>query len=85
MEASMAKKLLWLTPFLISAVCVSQDIQINRQNKTIAVTADESTVADAEVAVLAIGYHNYGPTQDYAFHRADYPGVAAGQGPGGQY
>src|SRR5580692_7655199 len=45
----------------------AQDIQVNRQNKTIAVTADESTTADAEVAVLAIGYHNYGLTQDAAF------------------
>ena len=46
----------------------AQDIQINRENKTIAVTADESLTADAEVAVLAIGYHNYAPTQDAAFH-----------------
>jgi uncharacterized protein len=45
----------------------AQDIQINRQNKTIAVTADESVTADAEVAVLAIGFHNYGATQDAAF------------------
>jgi uncharacterized protein YggE len=45
----------------------AQDIQVNRQNKTIAVTAEESTTADAEVAVLTIGYHNYGPTQDAAF------------------
>ncbi len=41
----------------------AQEIQVNRQNKTIAVTADESTTAYAEVAVLAIGYHNYGPSQ----------------------
>ncbi len=46
---------------------LAQDIQVNRQNKTIAVTAEESTTADAEVAVLAIGYHNYGSTQDAAF------------------
>jgi uncharacterized protein YggE len=45
----------------------SQDIQVNRQNKTIAVTAEESTTADAEVAVLEIGYHDYGPTQEAAF------------------
>jgi uncharacterized protein len=44
-----------------------QDIQVNRQNKTIAVTADESTSVDAEVAVLEIGYHNYGLTQESAF------------------
>jgi uncharacterized protein YggE len=45
----------------------AQDIQVNRQNKTIAVTADESATADAEVAVLAIGFHNYGASQDAAF------------------
>jgi uncharacterized protein YggE len=45
----------------------AQDIQVNRQNKTIAVTAEESTTADAEVAVLAIGHHNYGLTQEAAF------------------
>jgi uncharacterized protein YggE len=45
----------------------AQDIQVNRQNKTIAVTADESVTADAEVAVLAIGYHNYAATYDAAF------------------
>ena len=59
-------------PFLISVlavagICQSQDIQVNRQNKTIAVTADDSLSADAEVASLAIGYHNYGPTQEAAF------------------
>jgi uncharacterized protein len=46
---------------------LAQDIQVNRQNKTIAVTAEESITADAEVAVLAIGYHNYAPSQDVAF------------------
>ena len=51
----------------ISGSLLAQDIQVNRQNKTIAVTADDSTTASAEVAVLAIGYHNYGPTQDAAF------------------
>ena len=30
-------------------------------------TAEESASADAEVATLAIGYHNYGLTQDSAF------------------
>jgi uncharacterized protein YggE len=48
-------------------LALAQDIQVNRQNSTIAVTADESITADPEVAVLAIGYHNYPPTQDLAF------------------
>lgn len=50
-----------------TASLFGQDIQVNRQNKTIAVTAEESASADAEVATLAIGYHNYGLTQDSAF------------------
>jgi|SRR5579864_9213934 len=45
----------------------SQDIQVNRQNKTIAVTADDSAESDAEVAVLTIGYHNYGQSQEAAY------------------
>jgi len=51
----------------ITGSVFGQDIQVNRQNKTIAVTADESITADAEVAVLEIGYHNFGITQDAAF------------------
>jgi uncharacterized protein YggE len=49
------------------STAVAQDIQVNRQNKTIAVTADESVTADPEVAILTIGYHNYAPSQDAAF------------------
>lgn len=57
-----------LAVILLSAcLAFAQDIQVNRQNKTIAVTADESVTADAEVATLEIGYHNYAPTQDAAF------------------
>jgi hypothetical protein len=63
----MLKKLLWVCPVLIAATSLCQDIQVNRQNKTVAVTADQSITADAEVAVLAIGYHNYAPSQDAAF------------------
>jgi len=63
----MSKKMLSLAVVLISTTCFSQEIQVNRQNKTIAVTAEESTTADADVAVIAIGYHNYGSTQDNAY------------------
>jgi uncharacterized protein YggE len=45
----------------------AQEIQVNRQNKTISVTADESATADAEIALLTIGYHNFAATQDTAF------------------
>ncbi|HUO25446.1 MAG TPA: SIMPL domain-containing protein [Candidatus Aquilonibacter sp.] len=54
--------------FVLGSVFLfSQDIQVNRQNKTIAITADESVSADAEVAEIEIGFHNFGPTQDAAF------------------
>jgi uncharacterized protein len=62
-------KLLFGAVLLLVGSCYSlgQEIQVNRQNKTIAVTADESVTADAEVAVLSIGYHNYAATYDAAF------------------
>lgn len=50
--------------FLVPAT--AQEIQVSRQNKTIAVTAEESVTVDPEVAVVMIGYHSYGPTQDAA-------------------
>jgi len=56
--------------FLLLACATSmlaQNIQVNRQNKTIAVTADDSVAANAEVALIAIGYHNFAPTQDAAY------------------
>lgn len=55
--------------FLSTQVLFSQDIQINRQNKTIAVTAEESVTASAEIAVLSLGYHNYATTQEEAFRQ----------------
>ena len=71
----MKHSLFSIAVIVMTASLCAQDIQVNRQNKTIAVTAEESTTADAEVAVLEIGYRNYGPTQDAAFkeniHAAD--------------
>lgn len=45
----------------------SQQIQVNRQNKTIAITADESVSVDAEVATITVGYQNYAPTKEAAY------------------
>lgn len=58
---------LTLAVLVFTVSCAAQEIQVNRQNKTIAVTADESVTANPEVAVLTIGYHNYAPSQDTAF------------------
>jgi hypothetical protein len=63
---SLKTKLLGLS-LLFCSICFGQDIQVNRQNKTIAVIADDSITADAEVAIVSIGYHNYAATQSAAF------------------
>jgi uncharacterized protein len=61
------KQFLFALTVLSTVLASAQEIQVNRQNKTIAVTAEESATADAEVAVLDIGYHNYAPTDDAAY------------------
>lgn len=56
---------LWFTLGLPPAF--SQQILVNRQNKTIAITAEESVSVDAEVATITVGYQNYAPTKDAAY------------------
>ncbi len=45
----------------------SQQILVNRQNKTIAITAEDSVSADPEVATITVGYQNYASTKDAAY------------------
>ena len=45
----------------------SQQIQINRQNKTIAITVDDSVSVDPEVATITVGYQNYAPNKDAVY------------------
>lgn len=45
----------------------AQEIQVNRDNRTIAVTARQTVEADAEIAVVELGYHNYAKTHDQAY------------------
>ena len=56
---------LWCAFGLLPAF--SQQIQVNRQNKTIAITVDESVSVDPEVAMITVGYQNYAPTKDAAY------------------
>jgi len=55
------------TILVLTGALFAQDIQVNRQNKTISVIAEESVTADPEVATVVIGYHNYGATHDLTF------------------
>ena len=49
------------------SVARAQQIQVNRENRTIAVSATETVEADAEIAVVQLGYHNYARTHDQAY------------------
>ncbi|MGH9732732.1 MAG: SIMPL domain-containing protein, partial [Candidatus Acidiferrales bacterium] len=57
----------FLAMFSISAAS-AQQIQVNRENRTIAVSATESVEVDAEVAVVVLGYHNYGRTHEATYN-----------------
>ena len=57
--------LLWCTLGPPSAS--GQQIAVNRQNKTIAITADESVSVDPDVATITVAYQNYAPTKEAAY------------------
>ncbi len=52
---------------VLATLASAQDIQVSRQNKSIAVTAEESVTVDPEVAIITAGYHTYAATRDAAF------------------
>lgn len=45
----------------------AQQIAVNKDNRTIAVTASAEAKADADTATVHIGFLSYGPTQDEAY------------------
>ena len=45
----------------------AQDIQVSPNNKTVEVTVTETVQVGAEVAVLLVGYQNYGRTKEACF------------------
>ncbi len=45
----------------------SQTLQVNKENRTIAVTATDHTTAMADIATVHIGYIVYGPDADWAY------------------
>jgi uncharacterized protein YggE len=56
---------LWCSLGLLPAF--GQQILVNRQNKTIAITAEDSVSVDPEVATITVGYENYAPSKDKAY------------------
>ncbi len=56
--------LLALAAFSFCSALNAQQIQINKENKTIAITTSDEAVALADTAVLTVGFHIYGRDQD---------------------
>lgn len=46
---------------------LGQQVAVNRENRTIAVTVKDTARADAEIAVITAGYQNYGRTEQAAY------------------
>ncbi|MHB8753858.1 MAG: SIMPL domain-containing protein [Candidatus Acidiferrales bacterium] len=57
----------FLLMFGISAAN-AQQIQVNRDNRTIAVTATDTVEVNAQVAIVHLGYHNYGQTHEATYN-----------------
>ncbi len=49
------------------SVARAQQIQVSQENRTIAVNATDTVKAAAEIAVVQIGYHNFGRTHEEAY------------------
>ena len=60
-----------LLPALAGITCGSQaqEIQVNRQNKTVAVIAESAVVVDPDIATVTIAFNNYGLTNDSVFQQ----------------
>jgi len=58
---------LFLCVLLAASLASAQQVQVNRDNRTIAVTVTETVEVGPEIAVVQIGYHNYGPERDVAY------------------
>jgi uncharacterized protein len=57
--------------FALATVFISaapaQTIQINRENKTIAISTTDEATATADIAAITVGYEVYGPDSDTAY------------------
>lgn len=59
--------LILLSTFLAAIPTTAQTIQVNKENRTIAVTATDKVTAIADTATVHIGFIDYGPDSDSAY------------------
>ncbi len=55
------------TALVAASAATAQQIQVNRENRTVAVTVTETIEVQREIALIPIGIHTYGRTQDGAY------------------
>jgi uncharacterized protein YggE len=55
------------TLLAVAVPTIAQTIQVNKENRTIAVTATDKVIAIADVATVHIGFIAYGPDNDTAY------------------
>lgn len=48
-------------------IAFGQGIQISKDNRTVSVTASATVEVEPDIAVIEVGYHNYGPTKDAVY------------------
>jgi len=53
--------------WLFSALLSAQEVAVSQSNRTIAVTADESVSVDPDLAIITLGYENYGASEKEAY------------------
>lgn len=58
-----------LVLLLCAAAATAQTIQVDRNNRTIAVTASDRASAEADTAIVSIGFETYAPDADAAYSR----------------
>jgi len=57
-----AKSAVWAVVGMAAAgIAVAQTIQVNRDNKTIAISASDEATATADIAAITVGFEIYGP------------------------
>jgi uncharacterized protein YggE len=54
----------WAMLLAVALPVCAQQIQINKENKTIAITTSDQAEALADTAVISIGFHSFGKDQD---------------------
>jgi uncharacterized protein YggE len=66
------KRILWSFALLslVTLAAAAQTIQVNRENKTIYVTAEGEAKVDAEIATVEVGFQAYGSTTDALFEQS---------------